>query len=322
MSFEHLDITEQQRRELDEFQRYLRYERGRSEHTITGYLRDVGGLLEYAHLQRSDLTLDLLRDWLNERASAGHAASTLARASAAARTFTAWRLENAHANSDPGLRLRAPKRGRHLPAVLTQEQTAAMLDGADTDSAALEAAPLAPEAEPDPAAVALRLRNAAILELLYSTGLRVSELVSLAESSISRDTWTVRVRGKGNKERVVPVGKPALEAVDLYLAQGRRILATDSSPADALLLGARGGRISDREVRRVVKDAAEASGAGSRITPHSLRHTAATHLLDGGADLRSVQDILGHASLQTTQIYTHVSAERLRAAVDQAHPRA
>lgn len=328
---ERLEVSESQRAELEQFQRYLRLERGRSEHTVTAYLRDVGGLVEFAHLQRSGITLDLLRDWLNERASAGHAASTLARASAAARTFTAWRLENGHAEDDPGLRLRAPKRGRSLPAVLTREQTAQMLDGAvpeepaslsDAETPAETGTPAAELSEPSATATALGLRNVAILELLYSTGLRVSELVSLAETSISRDTWTIRVRGKGSKERVVPVGRPALDAVDAYLAHGRGVLAAASTPDDALLLGARGGRVSDREVRRVVKAAAAKSGAGSRISPHTLRHSAATHLLEGGADLRSVQDILGHSSLQTTQIYTHVSAERLRAAVDQAHPRA
>ncbi|OFT54215.1 hypothetical protein HMPREF3159_10390, partial [Brachybacterium sp. HMSC06H03] len=276
----------------------------------------------------------------------------------------------------------APRRGRHLPAVLTDEQAGALLDGivtepaprrsdapapgADADSedaaparggtptpgdtagegTAAGGAPAEERSQVDPVQRAVQLRDAAVLELLYSSGLRVSELVALDLGGIDMAQGTVRVRGKGDKERIVPVGVPALEALRRWETEGRPVLAGATAagrgtaqapgngragtsaarrakaPGRALFLGVRGGRLGDRAVRTLVDRYAARAGIARHVTPHTLRHSAATHLVEGGADLRSVQDFLGHSSLATTQIYTHVSAERLRSTVEQAHPRA
>ncbi|AXK44568.1 tyrosine recombinase XerC [Brachybacterium saurashtrense] len=305
------------------FAEHLRLERGRSEHTVRAYSREAQGLL--AHLQEveriavADLDVTALRSWLAARAETGASASTLARSAAAVRTFSSWLASTGRIPHDVGGRLRAPRRGRHLPAVLTGEQAGTMLD-------TLAAAPGRRESAEDPAAEAVRLRDVAVLELLYSSGLRVSELVALDRSGIDRDQHTVRVRGKGDRERVVPVGQPALEAIERWEREGRPVLCRPAGAGDgsgeALFLGVRGGRLGDRAVRSLVDRHARSSGIDRHITPHTLRHSAATHLVEGGADLRSVQEYLGHSSLATTQIYTHVSAERLRRTVDQAHPRA
>lgn len=305
------------------FAEHLRLERGRSEHTVRAYRREAQGLLAHVRdverIAVADLDVTALRSWLAARAETGASASTLARSAAAARTFSSWLASTGRIPHDVGGRLRAPRRGRHLPAVLTGEQAGTLLD-------TLAAAPAPSESTEDPAAEAVRLRDAAVLELLYSSGLRVSELVALDRSGIDRDQHTVRVRGKGGKERVVPVGQPALEAIERWEREGRPVLrrpAPDGDePGDALFLGVRGGRLGDRAVRSLVDRHARSSGIDRHITPHTLRHSAATHLVEGGADLRSVQEYLGHSSLATTQIYTHVSAERLRRTVDQAHPRA
>lgn len=323
-------------RVLEAFADHLQLERGRSEHTVRAYRREAADLL--AHLrevERIDVAgIDImaLRSWLSARAETGASASTLARSAAAARTFCTWLAASGRTPHDVGSRLRAPQRGRHLPTVLSAQQAGHLLD--DTEPPARSqprehpgcsepreatGAPMAP----DPTAQALALRDAAVLELLYSSGLRVSELVALDRRGIDRDRGTVRVRGKGDKERVVPVGRPALAAIALWEQEGRPVLAAGPGRSgEALFLGARGGRLGDRAVRTVVDRSARAAGIDRRISPHTLRHSAATHLVEGGADLRSVQDFLGHSSLQTTQIYTHVSAERLRRTVEQAHPRA
>lgn len=304
------------------FAEHLRLERGRSEHTVRAYRREARSLL--AHLREveriavADLDVTALRSWLAARAGTGASASTLARSAAAVRTFSSWLASTGRIPHDVGGRLGAPRRGRHLPAVLTGEQAGTLLDTL--------AAPGPSESTEDPAAEAVRLRDAAVLELLYSSGLRVSELVALDRSGIDRDQHTVRVRGKGDRERVVPVGQPALEAIERWEREGRPVLCRSAGAGDgsgeALFLGVRGGRLGDRAVRSLVDRHARSSGIDRHITPHTLRHSAATHLVEGGADLRSVQEYLGHSSLATTQIYTHVSAERLRRTVDQAHPRA
>ena len=306
---------------LERYERYLRYERARSEHTIRGYLSDAISLLEYVCQERPtgegarSLTIRDLRAWLAAMADAGHSPTTLARGAAAARTFTAWMLEVGLVDLDPGRRLRAPKRARVLPHVISADQARGILDEAEHAAHEETVGPKGAH-ETDP----LRVRDAAILEVLYSSGLRVSELCALNLASVDRVNRTLRVIGKGNKERIVPLGVPALDAIDLWERVARPSLVRDER--EALFLGARGGRINDRAVRTVVDRAAREGGLEGHISPHTWRHSAATHLMEGGADLRSVQDLLGHSSLHTTQIYTHVSAERLRDAVRQAHPRA
>lgn len=320
---------------LDAYAEHLRLERGRSEHTVRAYIREGASLLEHLrHAERitvEEIDVDALRSWLADRAATGAAPSTLARSAAAARTFTTWLAATERIPHDVGGRLRAPKRGRHLPTVLSAEQAADLLDTARAERSE-EATESAAEPGPGPAAVdaqnhAVDLRDAAVLELLYSSGLRVGELVALDRSGIDHAQGTVRVRGKGDKERIVPVGAPALEALRRWENEGRPVLAanrTSPRPADreALFLGVRGGRLGDRAVRTLLDRHSAEAGIPRHLSPHALRHSAATHLVDGGADLRSVQDFLGHSSLATTQIYTHVSTERLRRTVDQAHPRA
>ncbi|MFP5345636.1 MAG: tyrosine recombinase XerC [Actinomycetes bacterium] len=292
------------------FRRFLDVERGRSRHTVRAYCADVAQLLARAaadglcRLDEVDLTL--LRGWLGSMSSDGLARSTLARRASAARTFTAWSARSGLLAADPALRLAAPRGDRHLPTVLRRDQAAALLDVATVR---------ADDGDPR------HLRDRAALELLYGTGIRVAELVGLDVDDVDLDRCTVRVLGKGAKERVVPFGVPAQRAVRDYLSRGRRRLATSAS-GPALLLGARGGRWNQRQVRDVVHRLLALSETGVDGGPHALRHSAATHLLDGGADLRAVQEILGHASLATTQVYTHVSVERLRASYQQAHPRA
>ena len=312
---------------LVRYERHLRYERARSDHTVRAYLSDAVSLLEFTCEQAKrdggddavrsarDLTIQDLRAWLAARADAGHSPTTLARAAAAARTFTAWMCDTGLTDLDPGRRLRAPKRGRALPHVISADQARSILE--EAENAAHEASVGSEGAlEVDP----LRVRDAAVLEVLYSCGLRVSELCALNRRSVDRVNRTLRVIGKGNKERVVPLGVPALEALDRWEQLGRPHLMREDS--QALFLGARGGRLNDRAVRTIVNRAAREGGLEGHISPHTWRHSAATHLMEGGADLRSVQDLLGHSSLQTTQIYTHVSAERLKDAVRHAHPRA
>lgn len=307
---------------VEAFAQHLLLERGRSEHTVRAYRRETESLL--AHLRDAEritveeLDVQALRSWLGARSETGAGASTLARSAAAARTFTTWLAATGRIAHDVGGRLRAPRRGRHLPTVLSGDQAAELLDKAPQ--------PTTPSAPEDPVQNAVLLRDAAVLELLYSSGLRVSELVGLDLRGIDSAQGTVRVRGKGDKERIIPVGAPALDAVQRWEEKGRPVLAArrtaDGPDASALFLGIRGGRLGDRAVRTLIDQYAAQAGISKHISPHTLRHSAATHLIEGGADLRSVQDFLGHSSLATTQIYTHVSAERLRATVEQAHPRA
>lgn len=290
---------------LGDFLTHLQAERGLSPHTVRAYQADVSSLLE--HLCRLGIDsphgLDLagLRSWLARIRSQGGAPASLARRAAAARTFTAWASRRGLLDGDPGLQLATPRSRRRLPAVLRADQAEALVTADVSDG------PVA-------------LRDRAVAELLYASGLRVGELCGLDVDDLDRSRRVVRVLGKGAKERSVPVGVPAMRAIDDWLRRGRPLLATAVSRG-ALFLGARGGRIGPRTVRRMVHRRAEAGGAPD-IGPHGLRHSAATHLLEGGADLRSVQELLGHATLATTQIYTHVSVERLRDVYERAHPRA
>lgn len=300
------------------FERHLQLERGRSLHTVRAYVGDVVGLLAHAHAagchEVADLDLAALRSWLASVRASGAARTTLARRAAAARTFTGWATREGLMAADAGELLASPRPHRALPAVLGTDEAAELIERV--------AAPLAEAGAPaDPVARALQLRDTLILELLYATGARVGELVALDIDDLDRQRRVARVFGKGAKERTVPFGQPADDALGDWLEHGRAVLAAPGS-GPALLLGQRGRRIDPRTVRRAVHGAVAQVPGAPDLGPHGLRHTAATHLLEGGADLRAVQELLGHASLATTQIYTHVSVERLRRTFEQAHPRA
>ncbi|MBC7724355.1 MAG: tyrosine recombinase XerC [Burkholderiaceae bacterium] len=326
---------------IDDFSAYLEHERGYSPHTLRSYRSDLAGFREFAATHGvaspDDISLDVLRDWLWHGSQAGAAKSTLARRAAAVRSFTAWLTRTDIIEADAAARLRAPKPDRHLPRVLTRQQIDDILTSLTFRAGS-----------GDPGAV----RDLAVVEILYASALRVSEVAGLDVGSVDLGNLTVRVMGKGSKERVVPFGVPARRAIERYLdiarprlvaaqrpvasgavssessSSGRTSSASDggvsgAAPArGALFLGPRGGRIGTRTiydlVARLLSDIPGSGPSG----PHALRHTAATHLLDGGADLRAVQELLGHASLGTTQIYTHVSTERLKESYRLAHPRA
>lgn len=303
-------LPEAAARALADYERHLRSERDLTEHTVRAYLGDVEGALEHAARLGVDdpaaLDLRALRSWLAKQQSLGLSRTTLARRATAARVFTAWLARTGRAPVDAGASLGSPKAHRNLPGVLRADEATDLLR-----AAAERAADGGPTGQ----------RDAAVLELLYATGVRVGELVGLDVDDADRDRDVVRVLGKGRKERTVPFGRPARAALDAWLVQGRPALAVAGSGA-ALFLGTRGGRLDQRAVRTLVhRRLADVPGAPD-LGPHGLRHSAATHLLEGGADLRSVQELLGHASLATTQRYTHVSTDRLRRAYRQAHPRA
>lgn len=295
---------------LDDFERHLHAERGYSRHTVRAYVGDIVSLLGHqtdggeAKLEAIDIST--LRGWLASLREHGNSRSTLSRRSAAARTFTAWAKRTGRMPTDPGLRLVSARARRSLPSVLGVEQAREAMRVAA--SGAAEGAPTA-------------LRDRAMMELLYATGARIAELCGLDVDDIDRSTRVVRVRGKGGKDRVIPFGVPADAAVVDWLERGRPRLATEGSPT-ALFLGARGGRLDQRVARRGVHAVlAEVPGAPA-TGPHGLRHSMATHVLDGGADLRGVQELLGHATLASTQLYTHVTVQRLKAIHDRTHPRA
>ena len=295
---------------LADYERHLTSERDLTAHTVRAYLGDLVSLLDHAtRLGLSDVAeLDLrtLRSWLAKQQTTGKSRTTIARRATAARVFTAWLTRTGRAPSDAGASLGSPKKHKTLPPVLRADEAADLIQAA---------ADRADDGSPT------GLRDVAMLELLYATGIRVGELVGLDIDDLDTERQVVRVFGKGRKERAVPYGRPAARAVDRWLTLGRSALRVDGAGA-ALFLGARGRRIDQRAVRDLVhRRIADVPGAPD-MGPHGLRHTAATHLLEGGADLRSVQELLGHASLATTQLYTHVTTDRLRQAYRQAHPRA
>jgi integrase/recombinase XerC len=297
-------------RVLGDYERHLSSERDLTVHTVRAYVADVAGLLEHArrlgHVDASALDLRTLRSWLAKQQTLGKSRTTLARRATAARVFTAWLARTGRAGADAGASLASPKAHRPLPPVLRSDEARDLIR---------VAADLADDGSPT------GLRDVAMLELLYATGIRVGELVGLDVDDVDQERHVVRVLGKGRKERSVPFGQPAAQALERWLALGRPSLRAEGA-GGALFLGARGRRIDQRAVRTLVhRRIAEVPGAPD-IGPHGLRHTAATHLLEGGADLRSVQELLGHASLATTQLYTHVTTDRLRRAYRQAHPRA
>jgi len=296
---------------LNDFERHLNAERNLSSHTIRAYMGDLSSLLTYLEklglIDFSKLELAHIRSWLANQNVRGAARTTISRRAVSVRLFTKWAFKNSYLASDVGASLATPKGHRTLPGVLDINSAAEAMDSLAV-RASEEETPLS-------------LRDVAMVELLYATGARVSELCGLDLEDIDFTRNTIRVLGKGNKERTIPMGKPAVLALEIWLSKGREVLATAQS-AKAVFLGARGGRIDQRTVRSVVYEALSAIEGIERMGPHGLRHSAATHLLEGGADLRTVQEILGHASLATTQIYTHVSTQRLHKVFKAAHPRA
>ncbi len=298
---------------VEAFLAHVRHARGLSEQTVRAYANDLDQLVAFAgdrgSAEVSDVGLELLRDWLWDADHRGLARSTIARRSSSVRAFTRWASETGVLATDPGARLRAPKGAAHLPRVVSSDQVRTVLDQL-----------AARAATDDPGA----LRDLAVVELLYAAAIRVSELVGTDVADLDRSRLTVRVLGKGGKERVVPFGVPARDALEAWLDRGRPVVAARAEQPDgaALFLGDRGARLGVRSVHRIVARALEGLPGAGPSGPHTFRHTAATHLLDGGADLRAVQELLGHASLGTTQIYTHVSSARLREVYRTAHPRA
>ncbi|WP_405094822.1 tyrosine recombinase XerC [Micromonospora sp. NBC_01412] len=331
------------REAVDDFADHLSRVRNRSAHTVRAYVGDLVSLLDHAARMGcvgvADLDLGVLRSWLAKQRTTGAARTTMARRAASARTFSAWAHRAGLLPTDVAAPLASPRAHRDLPTVLRADQVTALIEAPaarpTTPAPAARAEGVGGErsmAGPDPsnasppapadgeAARAVVLRDRVLLELLYATGARISEVCGLDTADVDDARRVVRVLGKGSRERSVPYGVPAQRALDEWLRAGRPVLAGPES-GGALLLGARGGRLHPTIARRVVAGYAEAAGL-PRTSPHGLRHSAATHLLEGGADLRAVQELLGHSSLASTQIYTHVSVERLRAVYRQAHPRA
>jgi integrase/recombinase XerC len=296
---------------IEAFTRHLEGERNLSVHTIRAYLGDLESLIAHLELigvkKISQLELTHLRSWLANQQVKGGARTTLSRRAVSVRLFTKWALKNGFIEKDIAATLATPKGHRTLPEVLEIADAKLAMDSMAT-RAAEEETPIS-------------LRDVAMVEILYASGARVAELCGLDLSDIDYERQTIRVLGKGNKERTIPLGNPAINALKVWLKDGRESLKKAHS-GNAVFLGARGKRIDQRAVRTVVYNALSAIEGVERMGPHALRHSAATHLLEGGADLRTVQEILGHASLATTQIYTHVSTERLQKAFKQAHPRA
>ena len=306
----HVGLPEPMARVLADYERHLVSERDLAPHTVRAYLGDLGSMLDQAvrlgHHGVETLDVRTLRSWLATQQTLGKARTTLARRATSVRVFTAWAHRTGQLDADPGTHLGSPKPHRRLPPALRTDEARALLEAA---------------AEQGEDAGAVGVRDVAILELLYATGMRVGELCGLDVDDVDHERRVVRVLGKGRKERMVPYGVPASGVLQRWLQWGRPELWV-ADAGQALFLGARGRRIDQRAVRALVHARlADVPGAPD-LGPHGLRHTAATHLLEGGADLRSVQELLGHASLATTQIYTHVTTDRLRQAYRQAHPRA
>jgi integrase/recombinase XerC len=294
---------------LDRYRTFLEAGRGYSKHTVKGYLTDLADLIDFLEVQGigapADVDLEALRAWLYTLSERGMAKSSMARKTASVRSFTAWLFEQGDTASDPGLRLRTPKATKTLPKVATREAMAEIFNVLESKVA-----------EGEPTAI----RDLLVVELLYATGARVSEIAGLNLADIDEGRRLIRVTGKGNKQRMIPFGAPAETALKNWLERGRPMLVSPKTSFE-LLINSQGKRLGTRQIFEVVAKALSGTAIGA-AGPHALRHTAATHLLDGGADLRAVQELLGHASLGTTQIYTHVSIERLKEGYTSAHPRA
>ncbi|ALJ20966.1 site-specific tyrosine recombinase XerD [Microbacterium sp. No. 7] len=302
-------------RAVDGYLRHISIERGLSEHTVAAYRRDLAGYVEWLAERgiddTDDVTAERVAEFVATRAAAQPppAATSLARLQSSVRGLHRFLVREEAATDDPTARLRPPKTPQRLPKALTIDQVTSLLDAAG----------------PEPGAVAetdvVGLRDRALLELLYATGARVSEVVQLDVDDLAHGD-VLRVRGKGSKERIVPVGSFARAAVDAYLARARPELSRRGRATPRLFLGARGAPLSRQSAWLVIRAAAERAGLTAHVSPHTLRHSFATHLLQGGADVRVVQELLGHASVATTQIYTHVTADALRDVYLTAHPRA
>jgi integrase/recombinase XerC len=291
-------------RSLDAFLDYLRLIKHASEHTLTAYASDVLAFLEYAREADAPIDQALVRRYLAHLQREHYARSSAARKTAALRAFFAYLVKQGTIEADPTEGVRTPKQSRRLPKVLGEDHIQALMDA------------------PDPA-TPTGLRDRAILELLYATGLRISELLSLEARDVASGGDELSIVGKRDKERIVLIGSRALDAVAAYTAEGRpKLAALAENPPDALFLGHRGTALVATSVRRMLDKHVRAVSLSLKVSPHTLRHSFATHLMDHGADLRSVQELLGHESVVTTQIYTHVSQERLKAVYNLAHPRA
>ncbi|MFJ2617764.1 tyrosine recombinase XerC [Glutamicibacter sp. NPDC087344] len=318
---------------------YLRLQRGRSENTLRAYEGDLRSLAVFVHRTHQVLTpaqvqVFMLREWLAGMYEAEISRTTIARRISSVKNFFAWALKHRLVPEDPALRLAAPKKERRLPQVLQPGQIDRLLaDPADQPAAGASRQDSPDTGQPGtgqtPAGIqlseqqlAIHARDRVIAELLYASGLRISELVSLDVADLDFTRRTLKVLGKGNKERMVPFGSPAQRVLTSWLLTHRKVLADEDKARGALLVGVRGARLNVRQAREVIARALKSLGDTSASGPHALRHTVATHLLDGGADLRAVQEFLGHSSLATTQLYTHVSVDRLRQSYQQAHPRA
>ncbi|MEY4320787.1 MAG: hypothetical protein RLZZ471_728 [Actinomycetota bacterium] len=302
-------MTNQLKTAAAAFADYLQSARGYSKHTVKAYETDVLDLVIWLEKQEvsgiADISLDLVREWLYELDQKGLTKTTLARKSAAIRAFSAWLAKTNEIDVDFAQRLKSPKTGRSLPKVVSRETLNEIFEK------------LQPKATADnPNGI----RDLLSIELLYASGCRVSELVGLNLEDVDYSRNILRVMGKGAKQRMVPFGLPAREALDMWIKVGRAQIANEKS-GQALLVNSLGKRLGVRQVYALVASLLEGTPTGV-AGPHSLRHSAATHLLDGGADLRAVQELLGHSSLGTTQIYTHVSVERLKSGYQKAHPRA
>ncbi len=275
--------------------------------TVRAYRSDLGAFVEWAERLGLDgptgVTRTTLRRYVAHLGTRGYARRTVARKASSLRRYFGWADRIGRIGTDPSAGLSAPSGEGRLPRVLRGDELTTLLDS-----------PVATAAADSPA---VRSRDDAVLELLYGSGLRVGELCALGPEDLDLDRRRVTVWGKGSKQRVVPLGAPTVEALRDWIGHGRRLLATAATPADALFVNRRGGRLGPRDVRRILDRRAAAP-----THPHALRHTFATHLLDGGADIRAVQELLGHSDLGTTQHYTHVSKQRLRSVLEQTHPRA
>lgn len=294
---------------LGEFERYLTHTRAMSAHTVRAYSTDVGAAWEFIFggddFAADQFTSRALRAWLAHCSRSGHARTAVARYASSLRTFSQWLLRYGYLQADPTAKLKAAPVAQVLPGTLSAAEVKQLLDSFQSRTD-----------RDDPQVC----RDRAIFELLYATGIRVSELTALNLTDLEASSQTLRVWGKGGKERIVPYGTPAQQALRAWIVEGRPQLLTEPN-CQALFLGARGARIDPRVVRDRLTAACTYAKVAV-ISPHQLRHSAATHMVEGGADLRAVQDLLGHASLQTTQRYTHVDAKRLSAILRQAHPRA
>ena len=294
------------------FVTYLEIEKNRSPNTVRTYKTDLELFLEFASAtgikNLDSLELNTFRLWLADQKKKGSSNSTISRRSSTVRVFSTWAFQKGLIKTDPAVRLISPKVNRTLPNVLAQKQASNLMQTASN-------------LDDEENSVTIRMRDHAVLEVLYSSGIRVSELTGLDIKDLDFTRCTMRVIGKGNKERVVPFGQPAKEAIQTYLTKARTELADEKS-GNALFLGTRGKRLDTRQVRRILTNAISRVEGLVNVSPHDLRHSAATHMLEGGADLRIVQKLLGHSSLATTQKYTHVTIERLREVFANAHPRA